>query len=68
MIDNKELERLTLKKKREDKSKLSKEEIEQNVIEWCTFYRRNLDIFNEDYLEIKISQFQKQRINSWSDN
>lgn len=68
MIDNKELEKLTLKKKREDRQKLSKEDIEQNVIEWCTFYRRNLDIFNEDYLEIKISQFQKQRINSWADN
>lgn len=68
MIDNTELEKLTLKKKREDRQKLSKEDIEQNVIEWCTFYRRNLDIFNEDYLEIKISQFQKQRINSWADN
>ena len=31
-------------------------------------YRRNLDIFNEDYLDIKISTFQKQRINSWDDN
>ena len=68
MIDNTELQKLTLKKKREDRQKLSKEDIEQNVIEWCTFYRRNLDIFNEDYLEIKISQFQKQRINSWADN
>ncbi len=47
---------------------LSKEEKEENIIEWTTFFRRNLDIFNEDYLGIKISQFQKQRINSWSDN
>lgn len=49
-------------------TELSKEEKEENVIEWTTFFRRNLDIFNEDYLEIKVSQFQKQRINSWSDN
>ena len=31
-------------------------------------YRRNLDIFNEDYLEIKTSFFQKQRINNWNIN
>src|SRR5574344_1589098 len=49
-------------------TELSKEEKEENVIEWTTFFRKNLDIFNEDYLGIKISQFQKQRINSWSDN
>ncbi len=48
--------------------KLTEEEIEKNVIEWTTFFRRNLDIFNEDFLEIKTSQFQKQRINSWDDN
>lgn len=48
--------------------RLTKEQIEENVIEWTTFFRRNLDIFNEDFLGIKISQFQKQRINSWDDN
>ena len=32
----------------EHNSKLTKQQVEENVIEWCTFYRRNLDIFNED--------------------
>lgn len=50
-----------------DSKHLTKEEIEENVIEWCTFFRRNLDIFNEDFLGIKISPFQKMRINTWDD-
>ena len=32
-------------------------------------YRRNLDIFNEDYLEIKgLCVMQRQMINNFSDN
>ena len=48
--------------------KLTKEQVEENVIEWTTFYRRNLDIFNEDYLGIKINLTQKIMINTMSDN
>ena len=52
----------------EHNSKLTKQQVEENVIEWCTFYRRNLDIFNEDYLGIKINATQKIMINTMSDN
>lgn len=51
-----------------EKKKLTKADIEENVIEWCTFYRRNLDIFNEDYLGIKVNTTQKIMINTMSDN
>jgi hypothetical protein len=53
---------------KEQDKKLTKEEIEENVIEWCTFYRRNLDVFNEDYLGIKVNATQKIMINTMSDN
>ena len=52
----------------EHNSKLTKQQIEENVIEWCTFYRRNLDVFNEDYLGIKVNTTQKIMINTMSDN
>ena len=52
----------------EHNRKLTKQQVEENVIEWCTFYRRNLDIFNEDYLGIKINATQKIMINTMSDN
>ena len=68
MINDEELESLLLEKKKQSKGELTKEEKEENIITWCTFYRRNLDIFNEDYLEIDISFFQKQRINNWNIN
>ena len=59
MINDEELESLLLEKKKQSKGELTKEEKEENIITWCTFERRNLDIFNEDYLEIDISFFQK---------
>ena len=67
-LSDKALEKAVKYNMKITKKELSKEEKEANVIEWTTFYRRNLDVFNEDYLSIKISLFQKQRINSWSDN
>lgn len=67
-LSDKALEKAVKYNMKITKKELSKEEKEANVIEWTTFYRRNLDIFNEDYLGIKISLFQKQRINSWCDN
>lgn len=48
--------------------KLTREQIEESIIEWTTFYRRNLDIFNEDYLGIKVNLTQKIMINTMSDN
>lgn len=39
------------------------------IKDWTTLFRRNLDIFNEDYLGIKnLCLFQKQFINTVSDN
>lgn len=48
--------------------KLTAKEKEENIIEWTTFYRRNLDVFTEDYLEIPLHFFQKQLLQSWNDN
>ena len=33
---------------------LSKEEEEYRIKDWCTLFRRNLDIFNRDFLLSKI--------------
>lgn len=67
MISDKELTKLLAEKKSANKE-LTKEQKEENIIEWTTFYRRNFDAYNEDYLNIKISTFQKQRINTIADN
>jgi len=67
MVKDEEIK--TLVKESNKKKGLTKEQKEQNVIEWTTFYRRNLDIFNEDYLEIKgLCVMQRQMINNFSDN
>jgi hypothetical protein len=34
-------------------------EREENIIEWTTFYRRNIEIFVEHYFEIKLFPYQK---------
>ena len=65
---NENITQEVLQLSQEHGSKLTKQQIEENVIEWCTFYRRNLDIFNEDYLGIKINATQKIMINTMSDN
>lgn len=67
-LSEKELRKFVSAESKRKNKELSKEEKEKNIIENCTFYRRNLDIFNEDYLEIDISLFQKQRISSWEEN
>lgn len=66
MVDDNEL--LKIAKKRKSSDELTEEEKEANIIEWTTFYRRNLDLFNSDYLGIDISFFQKQRITNWNVN
>ena len=67
MISNEELEQV-IREKKSAENELTNEQIEKNVIEWTDFFRKNLDIFNEDYLGIKFSFFQKQRINTMADN
>lgn len=52
----------------ENKIRLSEQEKEENVIEWVTFYRRNLDIFNNDFLEIPTHLFQNNMILTMQDN
>ena len=67
MVTDEELKTLVEKEKKN--RPLTKEEKEENIIEWCTFFRRNLDIFNEDFLGIKgICVMQHQIINMVSDN
>lgn len=51
----------TLIQKREN-THLTPEQIEENVIEYVTFFRRNIDIFCEDFLEIPLHQFQKNML------
>jgi hypothetical protein len=48
--------------------KLTKDEKEANVIEWTTFYRRNIDCFVEEYLEIPLHQFQRSILLGMADN
>lgn len=67
-ITEKDLEKLTIQNKKNQVKKLTQEQIEENVIEWTTFFRRNLDIFVRDYLEIDIYAFQEQLLLTWSDN
>ena len=67
MVSDKELEKLV--KESNEKRPLTKEEKEENIIHWCDFYRKNLDIFNEDYLGIKnLCVMQRQMINMISDS
>ena len=47
MVDDKELEKIIRNKKAD--GELTKEQKEENIISWTTFYRRNLDCFNEFY-------------------
>lgn len=67
MITDEELKKL-IKDKRKNKE-ITPEQREENIIEWTTLYRRNFDLFNEDYLGIKnLCLMQKQMINTISDN
>lgn len=67
MITDKELEKLIKQKKKT--RELTKEEKEENIIEWCHFYRHNFDRFNHDFLEIKnLVMIQDNIINIMADN
>ena len=51
-----------------DRRDISKAEQEENIIEWTTFFRRNMDIFIEDYLEIPLYLFQDHMVITMQDN
>lgn len=59
---DKELRRVIRKKRDTDKSvkqKISEAERNEQVKKWTTFYRRNLDIYVEERLRIKLRPFQR---------
>ena len=41
------------------KQKDLEKEFEENIIDWCTFYRRNIHRFIEHYFGIKLHFYQK---------
>ena len=45
-----------------------REQRKERYKDWTTLFRRNLDIFNQDFLEIDVAEFQKVMINNISDN
>lgn len=59
-MDNK-LNNLILARKQKEKNRkkaLSPEEKKENVKKWITFYRRNINIYAERHLGIKLYPFQ----------
>lgn len=67
MVNDEELKALV--KENNKKKPLTKEQKEENIREWVTFFRANWDLFNEDYLGIKnLCVMQRQLINMISDN
>ena len=46
-------------KERQRQKVMSKEEMEEQVTDWCDFYRRNWDIYAEDELGLSLKEFQK---------
>ena len=46
-------------KERQRQKAMSKEEMEEQVTDWCDFYRRNWDIYAEDELGLSLKEFQK---------
>ena len=51
-----------------ENKKITEEEYTHRIKDWTTLFRRNLDIFNQDFLEIEVAEFQKIMINNISDN
>ena len=49
-------------------SESTREQRKERYKDWTTLFRRNLDIFNQDFLEIDVAEFQKVMINNISDN
>lgn len=57
---DKELSRMALLKKTQEKKRFNKVEYDRKIADWQIFYLDNLDIFVEEYLEIPLKYFQKQ--------
>lgn len=55
------LEELIMEKKKRIKRKrrLTKDERKRQVRDWCTFYRRNWDIYAVERLQINLKMFQR---------
>lgn len=74
MVTQKELEDLIIEMEEDNnkdafgKKTTNWQEEKERVKDWTTLFRRNLDIFNQDFLEIGVTEFQKLMINSISDN
>lgn len=67
MVSDKELEKLIKQKKKT--RELTKEEKEENIMAWVTAFRRNFDLLNHDFLEIKnLVMIQDNIINIMADN
>lgn len=47
------------KKRKKHKRKLTKEERKRQIRDWCTFYRRNWNIYATDRLGINLKPFQE---------
>ena len=47
------------KKRQKHKRKLTKEERKHQIRDWCTFYRRNWNIYATDRLGINLKPFQE---------
>lgn len=47
------------KKRQKHKRKLTKEERKRQIRDWCTFYRRNWNIYATDRLGINLKPFQE---------
>ena len=50
------------KKRNKRKRKLTKDERKRQIKDWCTFYRRNWDIYNTERLGINLKLFQRVAI------
>lgn len=46
------------KRRKKRKRKLTKDERKRQIRDWCTFYRRNWDIYATDRLQINLKPFQ----------
>lgn len=71
MVDYKELEQFVIEEYSDNEEVTEKKEqlTTDRIKDWCTVYRRNLDLFNRDYLDIKnLAPFQNIMINSIADN
>lgn len=68
MNNNTEVIKKYLETKEDLNEKLTKKDCDIRVANWQLFYLNNLDIFNEEYLDIKLHYFQKTILNDCVQN